>query len=270
MKRLLGEELYEKFIKYSSVTEIRIRLYGEVVIKCFNVRYLTGIRATQSLIKNIIGAATGYSPYAYDEEFRRGFIFYGNGVRIGVAGSGSVISDCFKGFKNITSLCIRIPHQILDCAKPFSYLFDNFGNTLVVSPPGGGKTTLIRDLTRNLSCNYDVLAIDERYELAGADYSLDLGPNTDVLQGIPKKICYENALRSMSPQIIVCDEIFGEDDNAAIERLTFSGIKVLASVHAETFPELEKIYPSLADKFSNIITLSSIPKAGSIKSILRR
>lgn len=270
MQRLLGEKLFYEYKKYPLVTEIRLRKNKPVVVKKHSERHTTSIIADAAIIKNIVSVATKYSLYAYDEEIRKGFIFYENGVRIGLGGTGTVINERLNGYREITSLCIRIPHQILDCSRPFCDLYENFSNTLIISPPGGGKTTLIRDLTRNLSENYDTLIIDERYELGGQGLCLDVGKNADLLQGIPKHICFENALRSLSPQIIVCDELFGRGDEEAVKRLIFSGVRVLASMHADSYESARNIHPELLPHFDNIIILSSIPTSGSIKSVIKK
>jgi len=267
MEKLLGTELYKKYLSAEFPTEIRIRDNKKILIKTLNGEINTGIIANQELIKNIINNAANFSLYAYEEELARGFLFYGKGVRVGVGGIGAFSNERFIGYKKFTSLCIRIPHEVKGCSKSLGFLYKDFQSTVIISPPACGKTTLIRDLARELAKTYDIFVIDERYELAGGDMSLNLGERSDIVQGVPKKICLENAIRSLSPQIIVCDEIFG-DEEAAV-KAAFSGAKILASVHGESFHDVKLRNKTLAGIFSCAVILTDKPKAGTIKSIIK-
>ena len=111
---------------------------------------------------------------------------------------------------------------------------------------------------------YDVLIIDEREEICGKDKSMRTGIRADVMQGVPKRLVYERAIRTMAPQIVVCDELFGKEDYEAVSRLSSSGVKVLASFHSDTDAD-EK----LKSLFPNRIILSSNPRPGSIVSIIQ-
>jgi stage III sporulation protein AA len=158
-------------------------------------------------------------------------------MRIGA--SGAVVSEGGRvsALKNIASLNIRIPHEVKGCAGEVSYIVDGgLKNILVVSPPGAGKTTLLRELTRLYSEKlYNILLIDERNEIAAVSDGksiLDAGDFTDVMAGAEKKLVYENAVRSMRPDMIVMDELFGEDDAEGICDIARAGVRVMASVHA--------------------------------------
>lgn len=272
MNFLLGNEIINKIqtiMPLDLLTEIRVRQAKDIVVKDNVSKHRINIKATQEYIDSIIDKATNYSLYAYQEEFKKGFLYYKGGIRIGIGGSGVVRQNELSTFKNITSLCIRIPHQIIGCSQPVNFLYNNFENTLIISPPGCGKTTLIRDLTRVLGTNYDVLVLDERYEFYGVDNYLDIGNMSDVIQGVPKHLCYEGGIRSLNPQIIVCDEILAETDFMAIKKIVRSGVKILASVHAENIDSLELFTHNLTKYFENFVVLSSKPTVGSIKSIIR-
>lgn len=272
MLKLLGNDLYNKILLHTSfelVTEIRLRAEKSAIIKtnrqCFDI----GFFINKSFIRTIIDTATSYSLYAYEEEMRQGYIFYKGGIRIGIGGQGVLKNNIFSAFKEITSLCIRIPHEIIGCSDVVKGLLCPFENTLVLAPPGCGKTTLIRDMARVLGNDYDILILDERYEFYGDNSQLDIGKKTDVIQGIPKHLCFEGGIRSLSPNIIICDEIFGEADFDAMEKIVRSGVKILASIHGDSIETIKKFCGKLHLYFNNFILLSSNPKVGSIKSIIR-
>lgn len=185
---------------------------------------------TEKEISDILFAASGYSVYSVAEQLKKGFLTGASGERIGIAGSyvydhGSVLS-----VHAVTSLCIRIPHAVRGCSEELYVrcLKDNMCSVLLMSPPGYGKTTLLRDLTR-LVCErreLNVLVSDERGELSAGD----LGATSDVIRFADKLTAFTAGIRAMRPDLIVTDELLPED-YAAVERAMQAGVFVFASAH---------------------------------------
>lgn len=270
MQNLLGNYLYNNIkstYSFTEILEIRIRINRKIMLRTLTGIAFLEIVADSALINMIVTNATHNSLYAYESEISAGYIGYKDGVRIGIIGKGNLSESKMIAYKNVYSLCIRIPHQIFGLHKEINSIIENFDNTLIVSPPGCGKTTLCREMARLLTNAYDTLIIDERYEICGESFTMKMGGQCDVISGIPKSLVYENIIRTMSPQLVVCDELFDVKDTQAIERITISGIKCLATYHAKT---LEQIPHNLATLFTYFIVLNSNPRVGSIQSITRR
>ena len=269
MKKLLGETLYNIISNYfdiSLITEIRLRAGQKVLLKTAFKELYADYIVDELYIYNLILNATSRSLYAHENEISDGFLNYKDGIRIGICGSVKINEKKTIAFSKYYSVCIRIQKKIIQ-KHSLECIIENFDNTLIIGLPYSGKTTLIRSLTENLSEKFDVVLIDERMEIAGADTGLLSGKRCDIIQGIPKKYLFENIVRSMSPQIIVCDELYSKEDIESIERLYISGIKCLASFHAEKF---ELLPEKLRSVFTKIITLSSKPQPGSIISIISK
>lgn len=201
---------------------------------------------TFSEIKNIVVRATEFSLYSLNSRLSDGYITAGDGVRIGIC--GDVVSDGgkVKTIKNFSSLNVRFPHEVIGCAKPaLQYMINESGqllSTLICAPPGAGKTTLLRDVCRSISeMNRNVLLVDERNELAACvngTARLDVGAFTDVIAGTDKAYAFGCGIRSMSPDVIITDELFGGADFSAVKSAAGAGVTVIASVHASDENEL--------------------------------
>lgn len=248
----------------NELTEVRLRLDKEIMLKTLNGTLFLSRVADEQLLNEIVSNATNKSRYAYEEEISRGYIDYRGGIRIGIVGEGKTGINGITAISKIFALCVRIPHEILGCAVKIAELLDDFESTLLVSPPGGGKTTLLRETARLLAMRYDVLVIDERGEICGKDLCLRRGERCDVLQGVPKTNAFERAIRTMAPEIVVCDELFGDMDTEAVKKLSSAGIKVLASYHSDN-----DVPDAIKRIFCNRVILSSKPQPGSIVSIIR-
>ena len=201
-------------------------------------------------VQQAFEAACEHSLYAYEEEIRQGFITVKGGYRIGISGKVHVKAGEIISFPYCTGLCIRIMRELPGCANDvlaFVIEGERVYTSLIVSPPMMGKTTLLRDLARQISNGVygsggkRVCVVDERSELAGAVgglAQLDIGLRTDLLDACPKSRGMMMALRALSPQVLVTDELGGEEDASAVREACFAGVKVLASAHGESEREL--------------------------------
>ena len=146
---------------------------------------------TKDDIDHVLAIATKHSVYSVNSQLAGGYLSCDDGIRIGVSGEGVYKNGRLFTLKNVNSLCIRIPRQIFGCASALSAIADDFDNTVIISPPGMGKTTILREFVRILSDKgKNVVLIDERNELSASVNgvpSFDLGKNTDVLLFSDKK-----------------------------------------------------------------------------------
>lgn len=186
-------------------------------------------------IRSAVELMSEYSPYAFEEQLRGGYITLPGGHRAGFCGQAAVADGHMTGLRHIASVALRIARELPGCA---SRLLRHIGgppaHTLIISPPGGGKTTMLRDIARRLSEKYNVAIADERGEIAGCHRGvpcLDVGRSSDVLCGCPKYEAMPILLRAMSPDVIVADEIGGERDAAAVFDIINAGVTVIAAAH---------------------------------------
>lgn len=189
-------------------------------------------------LRRILEKATGASMHAAVGSLSEGYVNY-RGLRIGVCGTAALREDRLCAFQSIRSLAVRIPGErrgICDEAAQL-LLREGFRNTLIVGPPGAGKTTALRELIRRLSDSGLRLAVaDERNELAAEDgegAGFDLGRCSDVICGVPKSKAALMLLRGMNPQILAMDEITAAEDREALLRVIGCGVGLLASIHGE-------------------------------------
>ena len=192
-----------------------------------------------------------YSLYAYEEEMSRGYMSADGGFRVGIA--GEVVLNPVGSVRNvryISSLNIRIAHEAKGAAAPvlpWLYNGERLENVLILSPPGCGKTTLLRDIIRMVSDGNDcapgqtVGVVDERSEIAGCFQGVpgnDVGSRTDVLDGCPKGEGMMMLLRSMAPKVMAVDELGSREDVNALEQVLKCGCSVLATIHGASYEEL--------------------------------
>jgi stage III sporulation protein AA len=208
----------------------------------------------QEDLRRLLEAATAASLHAAAPSLAEGYLNY-RGLRIGVCGTAIIRDRQVCGFHSFSSVAIRIPaeHQGI-CREVLREIScGGFRSSLILSPPGGGKTTALRALIRGLSeQGLRVGVVDERNELAAKDGAMpqfDLGDHSDVLTGLSKAAGTRMLLRAMNPQVIAMDEIGREEDLAAVEQAAGCGVELLASVHAADRGDLARraMYRRLLD-----------------------
>ncbi len=207
-------------------------------------------------IMRTVQLVSGSSVYAFEEEMKNGFITVRGGHRVGIAGKTVVEKGRVKTIKYITGLNIRIAREVTGAAdRVMPYLIDpvskEFHHTILISPPRCGKTTLMRDIVRQLSNGIPKLdfngcivgVVDERSEVAGCYKGVpqkDVGIRTDVLDGCPKAEGMMMLIRAMGPQVIATDEIGRQEDAEALEEALNAGIKILTTAHGSDPEEISQ------------------------------
>ena len=263
----------------SEVEEIRMRCGQHVRLQGNHCEKIISHIVTQDDLVRTLNSLIKYSYYAYEEDLAKGFITIEGGHRVGVCGKAVVKNGHTSLIKEVSSLNIRFCKEICGCGEQFAHLLaDESGpcSTLIVSPPGCGKTTLLRDFARILSYKgFKVCVCDERSEIAGiygSEPSFDMGPRTDVLDGAPKAEGIEMLVRSMSPQVIVTDEFGKKGDVEAAMQCLSSGVSLITSVHGNSsedikFSEAGKLVQ--CGFFKNIIYLSRKDGPGTVSEVVR-
>jgi stage III sporulation protein AA len=231
------------------------------------------LRPTGELIAKFMAAMCEYSPYAYNEQIRRGYITLEGGFRVGLVGTGVIGNGTIATIKYITSMNIRIAREVKGCAD--RVIEHIRGSTMLISPPACGKTTLLRDIVRQLSNRQrNVGVVDERGELSGTYQGcaqLDLGERTDVMCGCGKAEGMMLLLRTMAPDIIAVDEIGTRADIEGIRRALSCGVDIICTLHALGIEDLLKKpdISELAEQglFNRYIVLSDRLGAGTVENI---
>jgi stage III sporulation protein AA len=259
----------------NKLQELRIKIDKPVIFVSNNKEYIGKYKATTEDLKILIQRISNYSVYAFEEEIKQGYITIKGGHRVGICGKCVLENNTIKTIKNISSINLRICREVIGCSNTLmKYLLEEHQilNSIIISPPKCGKTTLLRDIARNISNGIEymdftgrkVCIIDERSELAACFEGvpqMDVGLRTDVLDGCMKSEGIMMAIRSMSPEVIICDEIGAYKDMESIIAALNSGINLITSIHGFGVEDIyeRKVFKDVIDNnvFNRAIVLST-------------
>lgn len=223
---ILPPQLRRQIQNEKDLLELRLRLDRPPELSgLLGNRWLDGTTAKEDL-HYVVNTASRYSPWTV-QTMAQGYITAPGGHRIGLGGELIVNRGAVTGFREVTSVCIRVARDVKGIGKRFGGLP---GSVLILGPPGAGKTTLLRDLCREISGRETVAVVDERAELFPAGF--DRGGSLDVLSLCPKPEGVDLALRTLTPATIAVDEITAEEDAQALLRAGWCGVRLLATAHA--------------------------------------
>lgn len=272
LEKLLPKEIYEAVVKNAdpkTVTEIRLRLGLPLCfhdgVKWQHLNKNGGYIVSQSDIDSVIGRASNYSLYSVNESIINGYIPYRGGIRVGIAGEGVTENGKLLTVKDIAFVAIRLPRQLVGLTDKLAYNFKESESFLIISPPGGGKTTLLREMVKKISdSGANCMLIDERMEVSGISCGkryFDVGQNTDIVSAIGKTHSMENIIRAMRPDFVFTDEIFKEEETDSLLDAIRSGIKIGATIHGRDIKKVvdDKRYKRLFDVVNYVILLTDKP-----------
>lgn len=289
-------------LEFKNLQEVRMRVNGPLLIRYEGREYaptengeLQSCReeqiplpkkahyVTRRELMETMEYIAGYSLYAYEDELRQGFLTIQGGHRVGVAGKILMEQGRIKSIRHISFLNVRLAHQIAGCADaviPYIVEKGEVCHTLIISPPCCGKTTLLRDVVRQISngttwCEgKNVGVVDERSEIGGAYQGVpqnDLGIRTDVLDCCPKAEGMMMLIRSMSPEVVAVDEIGDYGDIKAIESVLNCGCRLIATVHGSSIEDIKKkpLLQKMMQEhvFERYIILNGRKKIGTVRGI---
>jgi len=297
VRRLIGEEeiigifpikignlLKDRFLK-EQIYEVRIKIGKPILVYSSHGESIINYSPTKEDIRSMMQKISNYSLYAYEDDIRQGFITVKGGHRIGIAGECVMEKGEVKTIRNISSVNIRICREIIGCSdKVIKHIAsgNRIYNTIIISPPKCGKTTILRDIARNISNGISslgvkgkkVAVIDERSEIGACYFGIpqsDLGMRTDILDNCLKREGLIMAIRSLSPEVLICDEIGTKGDIEALMMAFNSGVNIITTIHGFTVEDLykRKVFCDLLDNeiLERAIILSNRKGIGTIENV---
>ncbi|MCY6370324.1 stage III sporulation protein AA [Clostridium ganghwense] len=267
--------------------EIRIKVNKPLQLYIGNEEFIKEYIVTEEDIKTVLQRMSNYSIYAFEEDIKNGFITIKGGHRVGICGTCVIDNNRVKTIKNVASLNIRICREVIDCSNkimPYIVEGNRVLNTIIISPPKCGKTTLIRDIARNLSdgiktgytevSGKKICIIDERSEIGGCSNGIpqmNVGIRTDVLDSCLKSEGIMMAVRSMAPDVIVCDEIGTYKDIESILVAMNSGVNLITTIHGFGVEDLynRAVFKDILDNdvFQRAVILNASKEVGRVEYI---
>ncbi|WP_207652172.1 stage III sporulation protein AA [Clostridium oryzae] len=265
--------------------EIRIRAGKPLILNVADKELILDYIVSIEDLRIVIQRISNYSIYAYEEEIKQGFITINGGHRVGLCGKFVIENNKVKTLKNAASINIRISREVKGCSDrviPYILNHGNICNTIIISPPKCGKTTILRDISRNISNGINtinlagkkVCVIDERSEIAACCNGipqLEVGLRTDVMDNCPKSEGIMMAIRSMSPEVIICDEIGTHADMESILSALSCGVNLITTMHGDS---LQDLYSRLVFKdiinnhvFKRAVIMSNKRGVGTIEGV---
>lgn len=277
--------IIDRYFVDDVIQEIRIKTGKPIILNLSMGEKVLDYKVTAEDLRYMMVKISNYSLYAFEEEIKQGYITLRGGHRVGLAGECVISRGEVRTIKNISSLNIRICKEIIGASNKVMKLIaenNRVYNTLIVSPPKCGKTTILRDIAKNISNGMyqinlqgkKVTIVDERSEIA-ACYNgipqMNVGIRTDILDNCLKKDGMLMAIRSLSPEIIICDEIGTIGEIEALNMAFNSGVNIIVTIHGYSIEDIyaRDVFKPLIENciLERIVILSNKKGPGTIENI---